>query len=56
MAQPPAFPDSGNSDQEPERDARTPRWMAALGVLIAAVVVALLVYLHLAGIVGPGAH
>ncbi len=56
MAQPPPYPDGGVSDGPQERDERTPRWKTALGILIPVIVIGLIVYAHLAGIVGPGAH
>jgi hypothetical protein len=56
MTQPHPYPDDIDRGQEPERDERTPRWKAVLGVLVAAIVIVVVVYLHLAGIVGPGAH
>ena len=56
MAQPPRYPDGGDSDAQPERKPGTPHWVSVLGILIAVMVIALFVYLHLAGIVGPGAH
>jgi hypothetical protein len=56
MVQPPPFPDDGISDGAPERDERTPRLKTALGILIAVIVIGLIVYAHLAGVVGPGAH
>lgn len=56
MADPARYPDGGDPDHGPGPDAAAPRWKSVLGVLIAGAVVALIVYLHLAGIVGPGAH
>ena len=56
MAQPPPYPDAADTDAASERDERTPRWKTVLGILIALIVIGLIAYLHLAGIVGPGAH
>jgi hypothetical protein len=59
MADPPHYPEN---EEEPgtvlDRGAagRTPRWVVALGIVIAIALVALIVLLHLTGIVGPGAH
>lgn len=56
MAQPPSYPDGGVSDGAPKQDERASRWKTVLGILIALIVIGLIVYAHLAGIVGPGAH
>jgi hypothetical protein len=56
MAQPPPYADGGGADGGPEREPGKPRWVTVLGILIAVIVIALFVYLHLAGILGPGAH
>jgi hypothetical protein len=56
MAQPPPYPDSAETDAGAERDQGTPRWKTVLGIAVAAIVIIVLAYLHLAGIVGPGAH
>jgi hypothetical protein len=34
----------------------TPRWKSVAGVILAIVVVALFIALHLTGVLGPGAH
>ena len=56
MAQPPPYPDGVDPDADPERDERTPRWRPVLGIVVAAIVIIVVIYAHLAGIVGPGAH
>jgi hypothetical protein len=56
MAQPPPYPDGGVSDEAPRRDERRPRWKTALWILIVLIVIGTVAYVHLAGIVGPGAH
>jgi hypothetical protein len=56
MADPPQYPDGDDSDEGPDRKKETPRWLTALGILMAVVVIGLVVFLHLAGIVGPGLH
>jgi hypothetical protein len=44
------------SAPEPEAHREAPRRVSALGIAIALLVVALFVFLHLSGAVGPGAH
>jgi hypothetical protein len=56
MAQPPRYPDGADTDTGPDLDEGTPRWKTVLGIAVVAVVIIVLAYLHLAGIVGPGAH
>jgi hypothetical protein len=59
MADPPSYPDTGD-DTGVGRDrgsaSGTPRWVLVLGIVIAIVLVLLLVFLHLTGVLGPGAH
>ena len=56
MTQPHRYPDHAGKDAGPDRDGGRPRWRTALGILIAAILIVVVAYLHLAGIVGPGAH
>ena len=56
MAQPPRYPHSADTEAGAEPDEGVPRWKTVLGIVVAAGVIILLAYLHLAGIVGPGAH
>jgi hypothetical protein len=56
VGQPPKYPDGGESDGARDRDNGLPRWKIALRILIAVLVIGLIAYVHLAGIVGPGAH
>jgi hypothetical protein len=56
MPQPRPYPDDDDRDQGPERDEGTPRWKSVLGIFLAAIVIIVVAFLHLAGIVGPGTH
>lgn len=54
-------PDSDVGDDpraalEPGSAPRTPRWIPALGIAVAILVILTLVALHLTGALGPGAH
>ncbi len=55
MAQPHPYPDGTDRDADPEPNDGQP-WKAVLGIVVAAIVIIVVVYLHLAGIVGQGAH
>ncbi len=52
MADPPPYPGA------PDRESadRLPRWLYALGIIVAIVLVVVLVVLHLTGTLGPGDH
>lgn len=59
MAELPSHPDTDNhTGGGPRRGpaSGTPRWVAVVGVIVAIVAVALVAVLHLAGVIGPGAH
>lgn len=56
MAQPSTFSDAADPDAGSEPDERTPRWKTVLGIVVATIVIIVVIYVHLAGIVGPGAH
>ncbi len=56
MADLPPYPDTGDEASDRQSASSAPRWMAMLGIAIAAVLVLLLVILHLTGTLGPGAH
>jgi hypothetical protein len=57
MAHPPPYPDTGDDDG-PVRVPATgaPRWVSVVGIIIALGLVALIVVLHLTGVISPGAH
>lgn len=59
MADLPSHPDTDDAGAEHGRrpsTGGTPRWVSVVGTIVAIVVVTLLVALHLAGVLGPGAH
>ena len=59
MADPHLDPDSGDDPGARLRRRPTtgaPRWVWALGIVVAIGLIALLVVLHLSGTLGPGAH
>ena len=47
-----------DDDARPGRDVAgtRPRWMFALGIIVAVALVGLMVLLHLSGTIGPDAH
>jgi len=47
----------GTDDSVPDQRSATPvNWGTVLGITVAATLVAVMVILHLTGVVGPGAH
>jgi hypothetical protein len=59
MADPPRHPGTEeDTGVRPDRGASrpAPRWAIVLGIIIAIALVVLMVVLHLAGTLGPGAH
>ena len=59
MADPPRTPGTEkDAGQSPDRGASpgAPRWVFVLGIIIAIALVGLMVFLHLTGTLGPGAH
>jgi hypothetical protein len=58
MADLPSHPDSDDADAGHGRGRAggTPRWVGVLGAIVAIVVILLVIVLHLAGVLGPGAH
>lgn len=59
MADPPPYPDTGNdaddtaADREP---AITGSWVSKVIIALVAALLAVIVILHLTGVVGPGTH
>lgn len=55
MFDPRPFPDGDNTDGVPQRKPTTPIWKPIFLILVIILILGL-AYLHVAGIVGPGAH
>jgi hypothetical protein len=56
MADLPSHPDTNDRGAGPEPSTGTPRWKSVVGIIVAIVVVALFIALHLTGVLGPGGH
>jgi hypothetical protein len=59
MADLPSHPDTDDADAGHGRGSATggtPRWVSLVGTIVAIMVVALLIVLHLTGVLGPGGH
>ncbi len=59
MADPPRSPETeDDGSRGPDRGAatRTRRWPFVLGIIVAIALLGLMVFLHLNGTLGPGAH
>lgn len=54
MSDPPPYPDSGDDGSDFEANTGTPSWVKILAWAVPVVLLALLVGLHLLGVVGPG--
>ena len=47
---------NGPRDDREPAGAGPRRWVVAIGILVASAVLALMVFLHLSGAIGPGSH
>jgi hypothetical protein len=59
MADLPSHPDTHDAGDGHGRGPATggaPRWLGVVGTTVAIMVVALLIVLHLTGVLGPGGH
>jgi hypothetical protein len=59
MADPPRSPeteDDAGRGRDRQAAGGTPRWVFVLGIIIAIALLGLVVFLHLSGTIGPGAH
>jgi hypothetical protein len=56
MADPSRYPSDGDDSSDRGTAGHTPRWVLAVGIIIAILLVLLFVVLHLTGRLGPGAH
>ncbi len=58
MTDPPRFPQADDAGRGPDRGAANSRsrWGLILGIILTVALVALIVYLHLTGTIGPGTH
>jgi hypothetical protein len=57
MADPSHTPETGDG-RGPDHGASggTPRWLGVVGIVIAVALLALIVFLHVSGAIGPGVH
>ena len=56
MADPPAHPDTADTDADARPAAGRPRWQAAAIAAVAAAVALTIVILHVTGVLGAGTH
>jgi hypothetical protein len=53
---PPKIGDHPGREREHGESGGTPRWVVAVGIVIAVALLGLIVFLHLSGAIGPGVH
>jgi hypothetical protein len=56
MTGPPSYPDTGSASQAESPPPARPRWKTAAIVVLVLAALAVLVILHLTGILGEGTH